>query len=376
MKGSLYLGRYVGIRLMVHWSFVLILVWVGWMGWQEGGWASCLWAQALILLLFLCVVLHEFGHSVVAMRFGVTVRSIVLLPIGGVASMSDIPRRPVQELLIALAGPFVNVVIVLFIGLLTGRWMPAETADIFPTNWPNLVDKLLLINIVLVLFNMLPAFPMDGGRVLRSLLAMFLSYGRATRIAASVGQGMAVLFFLLALYVQNPFLLIIAVFVFLGASSENHMVRVQDRMKGIRAQDMMHGVGMVLSPSDPLERCQTAFEERQQKDFLVMHEEKLVGLVEDKLWQKAVQDLGASSPVSCILRKQFICLSSDSDMAGAWPDVLRMDQTLFPVMEQDRVLGIVSLEDVRRSLALTRMQERALRPHGVAPRSIRTIDLG
>lgn len=214
MKWSFPLARVAGIPIRIHLSFLLIVGWIAWLGWTEGGWVSSLWAVALILALFACVVIHELAHSLVAIRFGGKVRSVTLWPIGGVASMKSIPEQPRQELLISLAGPLVNVMIAGLLILARGGFPAWIDVPLVPRGPAELADALARANLILALFNLLPAFPMDGGRVMRSLLAMFLPYARATSIAAAIGQTLAVGFVLLGLAL-NPFLMVIGFFRFL-----------------------------------------------------------------------------------------------------------------------------------------------------------------
>jgi len=222
MRRSWKLGRIAGIDLSVHWSFVLLLLWVLLSSLTAGGLHRAVGETLFVLLLFGCVVLHELGHALAARGFGIPTHGITLLPIGGVAQLETIPRHPWQELAIAVAGPAVNVVI-------AGVLLPLVIAlyglgQITP--WGliggGFVARLLLVNVVLVLFNLIPAFPMDGGRVLRSILAILVAdYTTATRWAVRVGQVVAGLLAVAAvLLLQNPMLLLIAVFVFFAAEAE------------------------------------------------------------------------------------------------------------------------------------------------------------
>ncbi len=220
MSWSWKLGRVAGIPVYVHWTFSILIAWVVVNSWlKSGDVGSVAIAVGFIIAVFACIVFHELGHALTARRFGVRTSDITLLPIGGVARLERIPERPWQELLIALAGPAVNVVIVAILGLLGVRF-----PQISPAN-PELkagefLPILMMFNAFMAAFNMLPAFPMDGGRVLRALLALRLPYARATRLAASVGQVMAIFFGLWGLTVSNPFLLLIAIFVWIGAEGE------------------------------------------------------------------------------------------------------------------------------------------------------------
>src|SRR6266446_9261548 len=231
MSWSLPIVRIAGIQLRIHITFLLLIVWLAFGYYSQGGSAVAASRVIFILLLFLCVVLHEFGHAFAAKAFGINTPDITLLPIGGVARLERMPEEPVQELIIAVAGPLVNVVIAigLFVaGGYQGLLSPSNVEG------GGLVAQLLTINIMLVLFNLLPAFPMDGGRVLRALLATRLSYARATQVAATVGQGFAFFFGIVGLFGipglfhANPFLIFIAFFVYIGASQEAALAQMRD----------------------------------------------------------------------------------------------------------------------------------------------------
>lgn len=229
MKGSFRVARVAGIDLRIHVTFFLILVFYGAIYYQAGGLTGAIAGIGFVCLLFLCVVLHEFGHAFAARAFGIRTPDITLLPIGGVARLERLPRSPVQELAIAVAGPAVNIAIALcLLPFVIGRFT-SEDVLAFDDARGGLVGKLLALNLMLVAFNMIPAFPMDGGRVLRALLATVLPHARATLIAARIGQVIAVIFGGLGLF-GNPFLLFIAVFVFMGAQQELEVSRFMERM--------------------------------------------------------------------------------------------------------------------------------------------------
>ncbi len=242
MKWSWKVGEVAGIGIFIHWTFPLIIGWVILNGVGQGETAPQLaLAVALVLAIFVCVVLHELGHALTAKRFGVRTRDITLLPIGGVARLERIPEDPAQEFWIAIAGPAVNVVIaaVLFMVVLAlgGAWYFGFDLALTPVAF---LENLLLINVFLVLFNLLPAFPMDGGRVLRAVIAHFSGdYVGATQIAANVGQMMAILFGIVGLFGGGPFLIFIALFVYLGAQEEAHMVQMRSLVRGVPVREAM-----------------------------------------------------------------------------------------------------------------------------------------
>jgi Zn-dependent protease len=226
MNWSIKFARVAGIDLKIHVTFLIFLIWIAFSYLVRGGTDYAFQGILFILLLFACVLLHELGHALTANAFGVRTTDITLLPIGGVARLQRIPSDPKQEFFIAIAGPLVNVVIAALLIFYLGQ--RAAISDFEDLNTPQvaMLSKLASINIGLVLFNLLPAFPMDGGRILRALLAMRMNYLRATEIAASIGQGLAIVLGVIGLF-SNPFLIFIAFFVFMGAQQEAAMARVR-----------------------------------------------------------------------------------------------------------------------------------------------------
>ncbi|MEQ9363278.1 MAG: site-2 protease family protein [Leptospirales bacterium] len=223
MKWSLSLGKIAGIRLFVHWTFSILIVYIFFAHYAAGhGLREALWGAAFIIALFACVLLHELGHALTARRFGITTDYITLLPIGGLANMRRMPDRPSEELLVALAGPAVNFAIagILAVYLAANNAMPGlDSVHTHQASPGNFLFNLLAVNVVLAVFNLIPAFPMDGGRALRALLAYRLEKSVATRIAAKTGQILAILFVFVGIFI-NAWLVFIGIFVYLGASAE------------------------------------------------------------------------------------------------------------------------------------------------------------
>jgi stage IV sporulation protein FB len=257
LKWSFSITKVAGIDVRLHVTFLLLLAWWGYMGYQNGGSAEAERSVFFIMLLFLCVLLHEFGHALAARRYGIRTPNITLYPIGGVARLERMPENPVQELVIAIAGPMVNVIIVILLWLALGLQTHAAPGD---GTVRSLAAQLLLVNGYLIAFNMIPAFPMDGGRVLRSLLAMRMSHTDATRIAARTGQGAAVVLGLIGLFGLPPearsipvlgwfasmfgsgpnyFLVFIAMFIFSGAKQEGAFADMRAAAAGMRIADAM-----------------------------------------------------------------------------------------------------------------------------------------
>lgn len=267
MKSSWRIGRIAGIDVHLHFTFLILLGWVALSHYlQRQNWQDALSGLAFIIALFTIVVLHELGHALTARRFGIRTRDITLLPIGGVARLERIPEKPRQELLVALAGPAVNVVLagLLFAVLIVGSELSA--AKDVKLVGGHFLAKLMWINVSLAVFNLVPAFPMDGGRVLRAVLAMRMDYTRATSIAASIGQGLAWVFGFIGLF-TNPFLLFIALFVWMGAAQEAGQAQMKSALAGLPVSRVMMTDFRALAPEDTLARAVEHILAGCQQDF-------------------------------------------------------------------------------------------------------------
>ena len=345
MNWSWKLGRLAGIDVYMHWTFLLLLGYVGLSDLQESG--SVLAAAkgvALVVAVFICIVLHEFGHALTARHCGIPTRDITLLPIGGVARLERMPDDPRQELWVALAGPAVNVVIA---GLLAAILVPLGMAYQMPKGVfeAPFLQSLLIINIGLIFFNMLPAFPMDGGRVLRALLAHWLDYGRATDIAARVGQGMAILFAIGGFF-GNPMLLLIAVFVFFGAAAEARNVRSRLMMAGALVRDAMNPRPLTIPPDATLLQVADHLMSGPQRDFPVVVDDRLLGMLRRDELMQALNHGRAGTYVG----ENLTGNGEAADEAEMLDRVLeRMGQrgvTSMPVTQEGRFVGLLTPESV------------------------------
>ena len=346
MKWSIKIGRFAGIDVFMHFTFILLVGWVALMHWQHGQSVSAaLIGVMFILAIFLCVVLHEFGHALMARRYGIQTRDILLLPIGGVARLEKMPTRPVQELWVALAGPAVNGVIAaaLFVWLkVTASWEPMQSLTV--TTGPFL-ERLLAVNLFMIAFNMIPAFPMDGGRVLRALLAIRQAYGRATRIAAAIGKGMALLFGLIGLF-YNPWLLFIAVFVWMGATQEAAMAEMKSAFAGIPIRQAMVSDFKTLSADDRLSRAVQLTLAGSQKDFPVLSDGILEGMLRQTDLMKALTDQGPQVSVASVAQKDVATVDA-AEMVDAVIDKLNeCDCHTLPVIRDGELVGLVTTENL------------------------------
>ncbi|MFG0259385.1 MAG: site-2 protease family protein [Phycisphaerales bacterium JB041] len=354
MKGSLRIARLFGIDVAIHWTFLLLVVYVVFLATrQQSGLAGTVVALAFIGGVFTCVVLHEFGHALTARAFGIKTRHITILPIGGVAALERMPTKPGQELLVAVAGPAVNVVIaaVLLAGVLLAGDLRTPPNPF--TQDAGFFGMLALVNIALVLFNMLPAFPMDGGRVLRALLAFRLDYARATRVAAMVGRVMAVGLLVWGVMAGNPVLMIIAVFVYMGGGAEAAAATQRAAMQGTLVGDVMQTAFHTIAPEASLGEAADAVIASSQRDFPVVDADtgRFLGVLRHDDLAGALTTLDTATPVASVMRTNLPALPPDTPMLDAI-ELLRTHPPVLPVTSAGDLVGMLSVANVNEFLLL------------------------
>ncbi len=365
MKWSWRIGTYRGIGVYVHATFLILIGFVVLSHWSVGhGPAKTIEGVAFILALFGCVVLHEFGHALAAARYGIRTRDITLLPIGGLARLERMPERPLEEIRVALAGPAVNVVIAVALFV----WLHASSVfaplhQLSVTGGPFL-ERLMVVNAVLVVFNLLPAFPMDGGRVLRALLATRLPYTRATHIAASVGQAMALGFGVLG-FVWNPFLLFIALFVWIGAAQEASMVQMKSALGGIPVLQAMITDFRVLEPGDPLSRAAEQVLAGSQQDFPVVEDGRVVGILTRHNLLTGLTQGGASARVADSMQREFETVDASEMLETVFQRLVRCQCHTVPVMRHGVLAGLVTMDNVGEFVAIQAALESSTSSRGL-----------
>lgn len=370
MGGSIKLFSIRGIAVRMHVTFPLILIWAGlqYGPLSGGGYRGAAFGVIVTLLLFVIVVLHELGHSVAAQRFDVPVKQIVLLPIGGVAQMAQIPEQPIKEFVIAIAGPLVNFALAIVFGLIAlvaGVRLGLGQMPELLTNMRNLSGQaifgyLFTSNLFLGLFNLLPAFPMDGGRVLRALLATRFSYRRATATAVSVGQGLAWLLGLWGFLGGGFFLILIAVFIYLGAGQEGQMVRLRSVLGGLTVHRAYSREPRVLSPDATLRDAVDMTLISFQADFPVCDGERLVGLLTHTKLVEALNAFGPEKPVREVMQTGFPSVSPDDSLMMAQQRMLEAKFDALPVLEGERFKGLITSRDVNEIYRLASSQDDLL----------------
>jgi Zn-dependent protease len=375
MKWSWKTGQVAGIDIRIHATFLLLLGWIGAGYWATGrGIGAMLAAVVFICALFICVVCHELGHALMARKFGIKTADITLLPIGGLARLERMPEEPRQELWIALAGPAVNLAIaaVLYGWLaMNHEWEPIRYLKVATGPF---VERLLIANASLALFNLIPAFPMDGGRVLRALLATQTSYPRATQIAASVGQALALIFGVVGLF-TNPMLLLVAVFVWIGASQESGAVQIKSALAATPVKAAMLTDFATLSYDDTLTDAVRLSLNSAQRDFPVIAGNRVAGMLAAGDMLAALAEHGEDYPVASAMRLEFPAAESGEPLDRVFQRFKECNCTALPVFRSGWLVGLITTDNLGEYLlieaTLQKYGERAGFTNRVRPRAKR-----
>ncbi len=348
MKASVKIGNFFGIGVFIHWTFIILIVWIVKLQFRTSGDTQyTLLSVAFVLVLFICVTLHEYGHALVARRYGIKTKHITLLPIGGVAMLENVPEKPEQELAVALAGPLVNVVIAALLML----YLYASGKPVFTTPFTtlplsdNFIQNLLKINLVLAAFNLIPAFPMDGGRALRAILSLKLSRVLATNIAARIGQFIAILFVLGGLFV-NPFLVFIGIFIFLGAQAEATMIEIQSVLTKAQVKDVIMRNYSLLDENDTLQTASTELLNGQASNFLVLKNNRVVGTLSKKDLIRGLTEQGIEFPVKDFIYRNIFVLQPYMPLEDVYKKMIAEKINILPVYEGETLVGAVDIENI------------------------------
>ncbi len=347
MRYTIKFGTYFGIPVRIHLTFPLILLVFGVDGWRSGGWGEAVWAVALVAAVFVCVVLHEFGHSLQVRRYGIKVRDIVLLPIGGMARAERIPEDPVQEIIVAISGPLVNFALAaIFFLILRLRNVPLDLDHGFLVN-------LMVINIILGVFNLIPAFPMDGGRILRGVFATRMSYLKATRYAKNIGQVIAIGFAILGFADQRFIMLpLIGVFIFFSAMSEEKMIRIRIGLGEKWARDFIVRGNTMLFPNSTVESAAASLEPGQPFALPITNADgSLVGAVEATDVRQAMKRGMGGTPLEPWVKTEFPLIDAGTSAMQAYYILHSHKRRLAGIMENGQFLGLVFYDDLTAAIA-------------------------
>ncbi len=354
MKWSWRVGRIAGIQILVHFTFAFLLLWIGVSAYLERhSIIDALLGIGFILLLFMVVVLHELGHALTARRFGVKTRDITLLPIGGVAHLDHIPEKPAEELLVAAAGPAVNVVLALLFAILLTATHGWGKVDEISLEGGNLLNKMFVVNVALVLFNLIPAFPMDGGRVLRALLALKLPFLDATRVAAAVGQSIAVVMAFVGFFF-NPLLVFVALFVWFGAATESQSVEFRANLEGVTVANVMVTEFRTLDLEDTLDTAAQHVVAGFQEDFPITHEGKVVGVLTKARLLEALARGNPHRTVAESMERDFVVAAPTESAESVARKIASGCCSTVPVVEDGRTVGLFTLHNLGEYLTIGR----------------------
>jgi len=345
MKWSFQIGKLFGIPIRIHVTFLLLLFFIGIVGSRQAGGSGAIFGMISIVFIFFCVVLHEIGHSLMAIRYGIDVKDIVLLPIGGVSRMEDIPEDPKKEITISVVGPLVSFALAFFFFLIaktTGQNISVREISLFGG---NLVANLFWINLILGMFNLVPAFPMDGGRVLRGILATSMDSLRATKIAVSMGQVFAIVLFFFGIFF-SWWMALIAIFIYLGAEGEERMVALRTTLGKSPVRMAMITEINTVSPDQTVGEVLEVICHGFQQDFPVVEGGEVVGILTKEAVFSALHKHEKSALVGDVMKKDFVSTTEDASLSDIFKKMTIEKLSVIPVMKGKELRGMINLEQI------------------------------
>lgn len=361
MKGTLKLGKLAGIDLFIHWTFSLLILFIIFTSLRNGyNVIQTLWSIIFILCIFVTVVMHEFGHALAAKNYGIKTKDITLLPIGGLARLEKLPEKPIEELVVAFAGPLVNIILALMTGFfVTVPSNPdALSAQLSGgVNGTNFLLNFFIVNLALAIFNLIPAFPMDGGRVLRALLSFKFKRHIATKIAARIGQLLALGFIFLGFF-SNPFLIFIGLFVIMGAQMETEYTESKFFLKGYKVRDVIMKQYHSIDANEPLKTAITLLLDSQSKIFLITENNEPVGTLNRDQIIIALTDHGENVRIRDAMNKNLIFLEVETLLEDIFELVYQNKSNLMLVMENNHIVGTLDTENLLEFLLIKEVKTK------------------
>jgi len=347
MKWSVNIGKIFGINFRIHITFFLLLFFIFISVLNQRGLHSAILATLFICAIFICVLIHEIGHSLIARRFGKEAKSITLLPIGGVATMEEMPEKPAQEIATSIVGPLINLAIAAILFLFVGHWTGVRAPNLYPDSAWAFFAGLIGVNIMLAIFNLIPAFPMDGGRILRGILATRMDYVRVTSAAVAIGQGLAMLFVLFGIFF-NWWLALIGLFLYIGAGSEKRQVVLKSLLHDVPAKEVMVREFRALRPDQLLSEALEQFYHGCQEDFPIISEQGLEGILTRDRILSSVHEKGLDIAVSEVMDGSFTSVGPQTSLEDVYRTLLSKQKTAVAVVDKGHLEGIVCLDGISR----------------------------
>lgn len=357
---SLNIGKPFGIRVSIHWTFLMLIAWVIAIGLvRELTISQILMHILFVLAVFACIVLHELGHSLTAIKYGGKVKGITLLPIGGMANMTKMPETPREDFMVSAAGPLVNIVIAGVIWLAVSIFGTVDFKAIeFDTITPNNFLLLLVaVNLFIVAFNLIPAFPMDGGRIFRAALSVKMSKVEATRVAKNIGQFFAVAFIITGLFV-NPFLVVIGIFIFIGAKAEYEMMRYQDALHDYTVADIIISDYIVLHIDDTLQKAADTLVHSSDNGFMVASDYGYQGVLTKDNLIEGLTRYGKEGKVKDAMNTNVKPVSPDTPLLKVFQEMKQNRCLILPVFSNGKLKGILDLEKIHEFILIQKAAQQ------------------
>lgn len=365
MKGSFKLGKIAGIGIFIHWTFSLLIAFIIFINYRTGYNAvQIAWSVLFILCVFVTVLLHELGHSFAAQLFNIKTKDITLLPIGGLARLETLPEKPKEELIVTFAGPLVNIALALLTSLFIT--LPDSSEALVKelsagVNAHNFFLNFYIVNLVLAIFNLIPAFPMDGGRILRALLSFKFERHVATRIAARIGQLLAMGFIILGFF-SNPFLIFIGIFVIMGAQMESEFAESKHSLKGYKVRDVLMKQYQTIDSHETIKKAVALLLDSQYKNFLVTENGEPVGTLNRDQIIMALSKNDENMVIHNVMNKNLIFLDIDALLEDIFELVYKNKSHIMLVMENDQLLGTLDTENLLEFLLIKEVKQK--KAHG------------
>ncbi len=353
MKGSLYLGQFAKVKIFVHWTFFILVSYSLFLGvLMEQHVENLGWNMLFILAIFLCILLHEFGHVVTGHRFGYKTKDIIILPIGGMSRFEKLPDSPKEEFLISVSGPFVNLLIALILFLIQPYSLSNfPYLDISELNSKNFLFLLCEVNFFISIFNLIPAFPMDGGRVLRAILSLFMSKLKATGIASSVGTVLSISLIFLGIFF-NPFLIVIGLFIIFSTSNKSSVVNISELLEGHTAGELaMHKFDMLYENLTIAEASKEVLDHQSKNIGIVSEKDEIIGTISRDMLISSLQSHDLKTPLSKIMNPITDVIPSKTLLKDLLNDKIFKNYNLVPVTENEKIIGMINLENILEFMA-------------------------
>ena len=363
MKGSFKLGNIAGIDVFLHWTFSLLILYIVYINYKAGqNTIQIAWSILFILCVFATVLLHELGHAITAKKFNIKTYNITLLPIGGVASLEKLPEKPSEELMVAFAGPMVNITLALLVSLFiqypnNSEEMIAQLSGGINSN--NFLLNFFLVNMALALFNLIPAFPMDGGRMLRAVLSYQLKRNVATKIAARIGQIVAIGFIVLG-FSYNPFLIFIGIFVIMAAQIETNYTESKYLLKGYKVRDVLMKQYPTIDCNETLDTAVKLMLDSQNKYFLVTKNGILLGTLNRDQILEGLSKKEEEASLTSIIDKNLIYLEANSLLEDVFELIYKHKSTLMLVLEDNRFIGTLDMENLMEFILVNEVKAKRI----------------